>query len=102
MKSTTAFAVGAAVGAALATLLAPKSGNAYVEDFAGKVSDSIECGQAKAREIADKAIRVADQAKEKAFRAVGQAKDQIQRVQEAVDAGVQTFNETKAKNSSIT
>jgi gas vesicle protein len=101
MKSTTAFAVGAAVGAGLATLFAPKSAE-HLRDFAGKVSGSIERGQAKTREIADKAIRVADQAKEKAFRAVDQAKEQVQHVQEAVDAGVQAFNETKAKNSSTT
>jgi len=88
MKSTTAFAVGAAIGAGLATLFAPKSGERLREDLAGKVTGSVERGQAKAREIADKAIRVADQAKDKASRVADQARDQVQRVQEAVDAGV--------------
>jgi gas vesicle protein len=100
MKSTTAFAVGAAIGAGLATLFASKPGERLREDFTGKMTESIQRGQAKAREIADKAIRVADQAKDKAFRAADQARDQVQRVQEAVDAGVRAFNETKAKNSS--
>jgi hypothetical protein len=44
--------------------------------------------QAKIRDIAGQAIRVADQ-----------AKNQVQRVQDAVDAGVRTFKEAKNSTS---
>jgi gas vesicle protein len=85
MKSTTiAFGVGAVIGAGLAMFFAPKSGEQIREALANKVTGSIERGQAKAHEIAGQAIRVADQ-----------AKDQVQRVQDAVDAGVQAFKEAK-------
>jgi gas vesicle protein len=86
MKSTVAFGVGAAIGAGLAMFFAPKSGEKIREAVADKVTGSIERGQAKAREITGQAIRVADR-----------AKDQVQRVQDAVDAGVQAFK--KANNS---
>jgi gas vesicle protein len=87
MRSTTiAFGVGAVIGAGLVMFFAPKSGEKIREALADKVTGSIERGQAKAREITGHAIRVADQ-----------AKDQVQRVQDAVDAGVRAFKE--AKNS---
>ena len=63
---------------------APKSGEQIRDALADKVTGSIERGQAKAREIMGQAIRVADQ-----------AKDHVQRVQDAVDAGVQAFKEAK-------
>jgi gas vesicle protein len=84
MKSTIAFGVGAVIGAGLAMFFAPKSGGQIREALADKVTGSIERGQAKAREIAGQAIRIADR-----------AKDQVQRVQDAVDAGVQAFKEAK-------
>ena len=84
MKSTIAFGIGAVIGAGLAMFFAPKSGEQMREALAEKVTGSIERGQAKAREITGRAIRVADQ-----------AKDQVQRVQDAVDAGVQAFKEAK-------
>jgi gas vesicle protein len=84
MRSTIAFGVGAVIGAGLAMFFAPKSGEQMREALAEKVTGSIERGQAKAREIAGQAIRVADQ-----------AKDRVQRVQDAVDAGVQAFKEAK-------
>lgn len=84
MRSTIAFVVGAVIGAALAMFFAVKSGEQIREDLAGKVISSIERGQAKAREIAHQTIRVADR-----------AKDQVQRVQDAVDAGVRAFKEAK-------
>jgi gas vesicle protein len=87
MRSTTiAFGVGAVIGAGLAMFFAPKSGDKIREALADKVTGSIERGQAKAREITGQAIRVADQ-----------AKDHVQRVQDAVDAGVRAFK--KATNS---
>ncbi len=89
MRSTVAFGVGAVVGAGLAMLFAPKSIEQIRKGLAGKVTDSIERGQAKVREITSQAIRVADQ-----------AKDQVQRVQDAVDAGVRAFKEVKSHRSS--
>jgi gas vesicle protein len=87
MRSTTiAFGVGAVIGAGLAMFFAPKSGEKIREALADKVTGSIERGQAKARQITGQAIRVADQ-----------AKNQVQRVQDAVDAGVRAFK--KATNS---
>lgn len=66
-------------------LVAPRIGEMR-EVLEGKVTGGIERGQAKVHEITGQAIRVADQ-----------AKDQVQRVQDAVDAGVRAFRE--AKNS---
>ena len=83
MRSVIAFGVGAVIGAGLAMLVAPKS----VEQIRGVLEDvtgSIERGQAKVHEIAGHATRVADQ-----------AKNQVQRVQDAVDAGVRAFKEVK-------
>jgi gas vesicle protein len=87
MRSVIVFGVGAVIGAGVAMLVAPKSIEKIREGLAGKVTGSIERGQAKVREIAGHAIRVADQ-----------AKDQVQRMQGAVDAGVRAFKE--ATNSS--
>ena len=88
MRSTIAFCVGAVIVAGLAMFFAPKSIEEIREGLAGKVTRSIERGQAKAREITGQAIRVADQ-----------AKDQVQRVQDAVDAGVRAFKEAKNSTS---
>jgi len=82
MRSTIAFGVGAVVGAGLAMLLRPKSIELIRQGLADKVTGGLERGQAKVREITSQAIRVADQ-----------AKDQVQHVQDAVDAGVRAFKE---------
>ena len=84
MRSVIAFGVGAVIGAGVAMLVAPKSIEQIREGLAGKLTGSIERGQAKVRNIAGQAIRVADQ-----------AKDQVQRLQGAVDAGVRAFKEAK-------
>ena len=89
MRSVLAFGVGAVIGAGVAMLFAPKSIEKIREGLADKVTGSIERGQAKVREIAGQAIRVADQ-----------AKDHVQRVQDAVDAGVRAFKEVKNFTSS--
>jgi gas vesicle protein len=81
MRATFAFGVGAVIGAGLAIFFAPKIGK-QIQEGLGEMTGSIERGQAKVREIADQAIRVADQ-----------AKDRVQRVQDAVDAGVRAFKE---------
>jgi gas vesicle protein len=82
MRPATAFVIGAALGAGLAMFFAPKSIEQIREGLASKVTGSIERGQVRVREITGQAIRVADQ-----------AKDQVQRVQDAVDAGVRAFKE---------
>ena len=78
------FGVGLVIGAGVAMLFAPKYIGQMREDLTGKVTGSIERGQAKIRNITGQAIRVADQ-----------ARDQVQRVQDAVDAGVRAFKEAK-------
>ena len=88
MRSAIACGVGAVIGAGVAILFAPKSVEQIREDLTCKVTGSIERGQAKLREIAGEAVRVADQ-----------AKDQVQRVQDAVDAGVRAFKEAKNSTS---
>ena len=85
MKSVIAFGVGAVVGAGLAILYAPTIGD-RIQEGLEEVTGSIERGQAKVHEMAGEAIRVADE-----------AKDQVQRVQDAVDAGVRAFREVKKK-----
>jgi gas vesicle protein len=87
MRPKIAFVIGAALGAGLAMFFAPKSIEQIREGLASKVTGSIERGQVRVREITGQAIRVADQ-----------AKDQVQRIQDAVDAGVRAFKE--ATNSS--
>jgi len=87
MKSTIAFGIGAAIGAGLAIIFAPKIGK-QIREGLEEVTDSIERGQAKVREIAVEAIRVADQ-----------VNDQVQRVQDAVDAGVRVFKGIKNSTS---
>jgi gas vesicle protein len=84
MRSKIAFCVGAVIGAGVAMFFAPKSIDEIREGLADKVTGSIERGQAKIRDIASQAIRVVDQ-----------ANDQVQRVQDAVDAGVRAFKEAK-------
>jgi gas vesicle protein len=88
MRSAIAFGAGAVIGAGVAMLFAPKSIEQVREGLADKVTGSIERGQARIRSIAGQAIRVADQ-----------AKDQVQRVQDAVDAGVRAFKEATNSTS---
>jgi len=85
MKSVIAFGVGAVVGVGLAMFYAPRIGD-RIQERLEEVTGSIERGQAKVHDMAGEAIRVADQ-----------AKDQVQRVQDAVDAGVRAFKEVKKK-----
>ena len=87
MRSTVAFGVGAIIGAGLAILFAPKIGK-QIQEGLDEVTGSIERGQAKVREIAVQAIRVADR-----------AQDQVQRVQDAVNAGVRVFKGIKNSTS---
>jgi gas vesicle protein len=87
MKSIITFGLGAVIGAGLAILFAPKIGK-QIREGLEEVTGSIEHGQAKVREIAVQAIRVADR-----------AQDQVQRVQDAVNAGVRVFKGIKNSTS---
>ncbi|PYU23031.1 MAG: hypothetical protein DMG30_12840 [Acidobacteria bacterium] len=70
MKAITALGIGAFIGAAIAILFAPKSGEETLADLADGVEDSIERGTAKAREIARQTTEVA-----------AKLKDQVQGIQ---------------------
>jgi gas vesicle protein len=88
MRATFAFGVGAVIGAALATLFAPRIGK-QIREGLEDVTGGLERGQARVREITDQALQVADQ-----------AKDRVQRVRDAVDASVRAFKEVKNLTSS--
>ena len=83
----TYFGIGAALGAAAAVLLAPKSG-AETQKFL----------RAKAEDGADYAVSRAAEARDAAAQAIKRGKKAVQNQAEnlgaAVDAGVQTFRET--------
>jgi gas vesicle protein len=64
MKAITALGVGTFIGAAIAMLFAPKSGEETVADLADRVNDSIERGTAKAREIARQTTEIAAKLKD--------------------------------------
>jgi gas vesicle protein len=80
MKAITALGVGTFIGAAIAILFAPKSGEATLADLTDRVNDSIERGTAKVREIARQTTKL---------------KDQVQDVRGAVNAGVRAFKEAR-------
>lgn len=83
MKLTTALGFGAAIGAGLAIIFVPRI-KKQIQETLKEATGSIERGQARVHEIAGQAIRIADQ-----------AKDKIQRVEDAVDAGVHAFQKVK-------
>jgi gas vesicle protein len=86
MKAITAIGVGTFIGAAIAILFAPKSGEATLADLTDRVNDSIERGTAKVREIA---------------RQTSKLKDQVQDVRGAVNAGVRAFKEARKQGLAI-
>lgn len=88
MKAITALGVGTLIGAAIAVLFAPKSGEETLADLAGRVNDSIERGTVKAREIAGQTTEV-----------TAQLKDQVESVRGAVDAGVRAFKVARAQET---
>lgn len=58
------FLFGALVGAAVALLFAPKSGEELREHLSDQVNDSIERGKDAARKISRRARELSDQAQE--------------------------------------
>jgi gas vesicle protein len=91
MKAITALGVGTFIGAAIAVLFAPKSGEETLADLANGVNDSIDRGTAKAREIASQTTEVA-----------AQLKDKVESVRGAVDAGVRAFKEARTQETGST
>jgi gas vesicle protein len=75
------FAVGAGIGAAVALLFAPKSGEELRGDIADGVNDSVHQARSTGRDL-----------KRRAQRAVDMAKDQVQ---DAIDAGDTAYNQAK-------
>jgi gas vesicle protein len=88
MKAITALGVGTLIGATVAILFAPKSGEETLAHLTDRVNDSIERGTAKAREIARQKNEVA-----------AKLKEQVQSVQGAVDAGVRAFKEARTQET---
>jgi gas vesicle protein len=58
------FVLGALVGAAVALMLAPKSGEDLREDLSNQVDDSIERGKDVVRKVSRRARELGDQAQE--------------------------------------
>jgi hypothetical protein len=85
MKAITAVGVGALIGAAIAILFTREE---TLSDLTGRVNDRIERGAAKARKIVRQTTEMA-----------AQLKDQVQSVQDAVDAGVRAFKEAKGQET---
>jgi gas vesicle protein len=75
------FVVGAGVGALVALLLAPKSGEELRDDIAGEVNDSIDQVRKSGRDLKRRAQRVVDLAKDQ--------------VQDAIDAGDRAYSQAK-------
>ena len=75
------FAVGAGIGAALALLFAPKSGEELRGDIADGVNDGVNQVRSTGRDL-----------KRRAQRAVDVAKDQVQ---DAIEAGDSAYNQAK-------
>lgn len=86
MKAINAIGVGTFIGAAIAILFAPKSGEATVADLTDRVNDSIERATAKVRENACQTSKL---------------KDQVQDVRGAVNAGVRAFKEARKQGLAI-
>jgi gas vesicle protein len=75
------FAVGAGIGAALALLFAPKSGEELRGNIADGVNDGVNQVRSTGRDL-----------KRRAQRAVDVAKDQVQ---DAIEAGDSAYNQAK-------
>jgi gas vesicle protein len=63
------FMFGAMIGAALALLLAPKSGEELREDVSNQLNDKFEQGKTMARKVSRRARELSDQAQEQMRRA---------------------------------
>ena len=75
------FAVGAGIGAAVALLFAPKSGEELRGDIVDGVNDGVNQVCSTSRDLKRRAQRVVDMAKDQ--------------VQDAIDAGDNAYNQAK-------
>jgi YtxH-like protein len=75
------FAVGAGIGAAVALLFAPKSGEELRGDIADGVNDGVNQVRSTSRDLKRRAQRVVDMAKDQ--------------VQDAIEAGDTAYNQAK-------
>jgi len=75
------FAVGAGIGAALALLLAPKSGDELRSDIVDGVNDGVNQVRSTGKDLKRRAQKVVDMAKDQ--------------VQDAIEAGDNAYNQAK-------
>ena len=81
-----AFAVGLGVGAAVALLFAPKAGEELRNDISEGVNDGVNQIRSTGKELKRKVQRLADT-----------AQDQVDRVQDAIDAGENAYSQAAKK-----
>jgi gas vesicle protein len=80
------FAVGLGVGAAVALLFAPKAGEELRNDISEGVNDGVNQIRSTGKELKRKVQRLADT-----------AQDQVDRVQDAIDAGENAYSQAAKK-----
>jgi len=81
------FAVGLGVGAAVALLFAPKAGEDLRSDITEGVSDGVNQIRSTGKELKRKVQRLADA-----------AQDQVDRVQDAIEAGETAYSQASKKS----
>jgi gas vesicle protein len=80
------FAVGLGVGAAVALLLAPKAGEQLRNDISEGVNDGVNQIRSTGKELKRRVQRLADT-----------AQDQVDRVQDAIEAGENAYSQAAKK-----
>ena len=81
------FAVGLGVGAAVALLFAPKAGEDLRSDITEGVNDGVNQIRSTGKELKKKVQRLADA-----------AQDQVDRVQDAIEAGETAYSQASKKS----
>jgi gas vesicle protein len=81
------FAVGLGVGAAVALLFAPKAGEELRNDISEGVNDGVNQIRSTGKELKRKVQRLADA-----------AQDQVDRVQDAIEAGETAYSQASKKS----
>jgi gas vesicle protein len=81
------FAVGLGVGAAVALLFAPKAGEELRSDITEGVNDGVNQIRSTGKELKRKVQRLA-----------GAAQDQVDRVQDAIEAGETAYSQASKKS----
>ena len=86
-RSSPAFAVGLGVGAAVALLFAPKAGEDLRSDITAGVNDGVNQIRSTGKELKRKVQRLTDA-----------AQDQVDRVQDAIEAGETAYSQASKKS----